>query len=1254
MHVNPHDKEFFVQDTAKTEQQLADQLQECRKRITQLEQERIELNQAQEALQQKEKDLSERKTRYQALFNTMVHGVVYQDTDGRIVDANPAAERLLGLTLAQMQGLKSMDAHWNTIRDDGSTFPGEEHPSRIALRTGCEVRDVVMGIYHPERECYRWINIQAVPQFLPGQTTPYQVYSTFEDITESERLENALQESNESLRALIASSPLAIIALDPEGIVTQWNPAAERIFGWQESEAIGRFLPIVPEENRTEHRILREQVLRGEGFENAEIRRLRKDGSSLDISVSTAPLRNRQGEVIGIMSVSLDITERKRADKQLQEYRVNLENRVRERTADLSAANALLMQEIAEREQAETALRNNEEKYQRLFENDLFAIGIFDQDTLQFLDVNDTVINLYGYTREELLAGMVATDLSADHTATVNSIQQARTTGTVHVELRNHQKKDGTVFPVETVGGSYVYKGRRVIFAIVKDISERLKLEEQLRLSEEKYRSLVESISDCIWEIDSAGRFTYLSPMFEEIFGYDPTAFLGQSPERLLPDDVAPQIIENVRGTFSERQPFTLASLPNRHKDGRKLVVDVRGFSFFSSDGEYKGRRGITRDVTAQSQAEDAVRLHLAVMETVEEGIFLVGLDDHIIKWTNSKFEQLFGYAPGEMIGMHVDRVNAPTDKSPTETRVSVVDLLLESGEWQGEIKNIRKDGTGFWCYAHVSLFDHPEFGSVMVSAHTDISDRVRIREALRKSEERVSLALEGAELGLWDWDIETGAVVFNERWAGMLGYTVAEIEPHVRSWEKLVHPEDMLSVKETLSAHLEGRTPYYESEHRLLAKSGDWIWILDKGKVTDRDEQGRPRRVAGTHLDLSERKRAEKERQYIEKAVSLGRMAGAIAHNFNNMLGAVMGNLELALDDIPEDSEQRRFIAKAMEASERAATISKLMLAYVGQSVGAVEPINVSKVVREACALFISSIPANVHLKTELAFSCPAIKGNSAQFVQIVNNLITNAVEAIGEKEGEITLNATTMTKSEIMETRILPLGWQPTAAVYVRLSITDTGCGVTADNQDKIFDPFFTTKFSGRGLGLSVVPGLLQGFGGAISVESQPERGATFKLFFPVFEQGAPVSQGTEIMVEGAAAGKRGLLVLVVDDEPVVRNMAEAMLTRKMGYQVITADNGFEAIEIFKKRQEEIGLVLLDLSMPGMNGWEVLAALRTVRSDIPVILTSGYDESQVMTGAYKERPQMFLQKPYQRNTLQEAIKAALRGQLGITNKID
>jgi signal transduction histidine kinase len=358
------------------------------------------------------------------------------------------------------------------------------------------------------------------------------------------------------------------------------------------------------------------------------------------------------------------------------------------------------------------------------------------------------------------------------------------------------------------------------------------------------------------------------------------------------------------------------------------------------------------------------------------------------------------------------------------------------------------------------------------------------------------------------------------------------------------------------------------------------------------------------------ERRRSEQRLQQAQKAESLGRMAGAIAHHFNNMLGIVMGNMELALYQLPEGLSPRQYLAEAMGASRRAAEISRLMLAYLGQTSGKMQPLDLVEAVREAVTLLIVTVPKGVRLRTELPPEALVIMADASHVKQILTNLVTNAWEAIGEREGEITVGVYPVPAAAIEKARFFPMDWKPKAQNYACLSVSDTGSGLDEATIEKIFDPFFSTKFTGRGLGLAVVLGLVRAHEGAITVESEIDCGTGFRVFFPLPEHEIQVSRSLVEPISGAPVS--GSLILVVDDEPMLRKMAQTMLNR-MGYEAITAGDGIEAVEIFRGRKGEFRLVLLDLSMPRMAGWETIEVLRALRRDIPVILASGYDEAQV-----------------------------------------
>ncbi len=469
---------------------------------------------------------------------------------------------------------------------------------------------------------------------------------------------------------------------------------------------------------------------------------------------------------------------------------------------------------------------------------------------------------------------------------------------------------------------------------------------------------------------------------------------------------------------------------------------------------------------------------------------------------------------------------------------------------------------------------------------------------------------------------------------------------------DKIFHLSLAQPDRETFKEHLQAVFKTRERqtcEVRLAAKSGGQFYArLESIFIEGADGAGRCRTSV---IDVTLTKRAEEDRRQLEqrlqqaqKAESLGRMAGAIAHHFNNILGAVMGNLELALDDLPRESDTRARFIEAMKASHRAAEISRLMLAYLGQTSEEKGALDLAEATKEAIPILSEFLPKHVHLETILPSRGSIILADAAHIKQILSNLVSNAVEAVGDQESDITIAILVVSASEIQGLRFFPSDWEPKATNYACLSVSDAGCGLDAETQERIFDPFFSTKSTGRGLGLPVVLGLVRAHEGAVTVETQVGRGATFRVFFPLTEQEALPVRKAEKFVSGALEGEG--LVLLAEDEPIVRNITQAMLER-LGYEVITAADGAVAVEIFRVRQDEFRLAILDLTMPRMNGWETLSMLRSLRPDIPVVLVSGYDEARVMQGDHAERPQAFVHKPY----LLADLKAALRVALGVPN---
>ncbi len=455
--------------------------------------------------------------------------------------------------------------------------------------------------------------------------------------------------------------------------------------------------------------------------------------------------------------------------------------------------------------------------------------------------------------------------------------------------------------------------------------------------------------------------------------------------------------------------------------------------------------------------------------------------------------------------------------------------------------------------------------------------------------------------------------------------------------------------------------------ELRMVKRDGTVFWAHLKASAAQSSSTSSGYAAAGTpvcHIlmnDITALKQAEAERKNLEsqirqlqKAESLGCMAGAIAHHFNNQLQAVMGNLELAMISLPrgaEGAEANEFLGKSMESARKAGEVSTQLLTFLGQSHAKREPLDLSELCRRSLRMLWAVIPKDVTLVSDLPSPGPTIRANADEIQQVLTNLVTNAWEASDHNRrlGTICLSVRTVAGADLTAVNRYPIDWQSHDSAYACLQVEDTGCGIADSDLPKLFDPFFSTKIVGRGLGLSVVLGILRTHGGAVTVESEPDRGSVFRVFLPITTevvplQSLPAAQSLKVAGGGLSAcpAAQTSTVLVVEDESTVLEMVTNAL-KHFGFAVLPAEDGVEAVEVFKLHQAEIGCVLCDLTMPRMNGWETLTALRKLAPGIPLILASGYRETQVMEGDHPELPSAFLNKPYELNALINAIRRIL-----------
>ncbi|RII26450.1 MAG: hypothetical protein CXR30_16345 [Geobacter sp.] len=536
------------------------------------------------------------------------------------------------------------------------------------------------------------------------------------------------------------------------------------------------------------------------------------------------------------------------------------------------------------------------------------------------------------------------------------------------------------------------------------------------------------------------------------------------------------------------------------------------------------------------------------------------------------------------------------------------------------------------------NIFDElqPFFVYAGLMLDNEISSYAQLAEANRRLQESETLyrtLFEQSPDGVILFDIdELKPVQFNQAAHTLLGYSRAEYA--ALTVHEIHCSENTMAVDKILETLHQTGEISFEAEHR--GKDGGLRSVhvsLKKFELV-----GRPM-VLAIHRDMTERKQAAEERLklerqllHVQKLESLGVLAGGIAHDFNNILTAIIGNADLALMRLSNESPVVENLRRIEQAAVNASDLARQMLAYSGKGKFIVENMDLSRLLENMLHMLEVSISKKAILRLDLMPSLPPIEGDATQIRQIVMNLVINASEAIGDRSGVIAITTGCLDcdrsylKDVLYEENL-------SDGLYVYLEIADTGCGMDRETVDKIFDPFFTTKFTGRGLGMAAVLGIVRGHRGAIKIYSEPGRGTTFKILLPASGKPGEIFNDAVPWHDWQGSGT----VLFVDDEETVRGIGGEML-RELGFNVVTADNGLEAIRIFKETPD-IAFVILDLTMPHLDGEQCFRELRQIRPDVKVIISSGYNEHEVTQKFVGKGLAGFIQKPYKLSVLKEAI---------------
>jgi PAS domain S-box-containing protein len=515
--------------------------------------------------------------------------------------------------------------------------------------------------------------------------------------------------------------------------------------------------------------------------------------------------------------------------------------------------------------------------------------------------------------------------------------------------------------------------------------------------------------------------------------------------------------------------------------------------------------------------------------------------------------------------------------------------------------------------------------------------------KALRESEERYALAMEGANEGHWDWDIASDRLFLSPKMAMWTGQSTDSLITTRTEWraQVVIHPDDILRFETAGTDHFKALTPRYECEFRVLQSNGSWRWLLSRGRCL-RDASDAPYRFVGSTVDITADKQAQSERERLEsqlrqshKMEAIGTLAGGIAHDFNNILGAILGYGEMAHQHSAEGSALRRYLDNVLHAAGRAKLLVDRILDFSRSGLGERAPVHVQSITEETLELLAASLPAGIQLEQRLLAGNAAVIGDATQLHQVVMNLCTNALHAMDH--GGILRVA--LECIDLEEWRALSRGSLAPGS-YVRLSVSDQGSGIAPEVLERIFDPFFTTKGvgEGTGLGLSVVHGIVTDLGGAISIDTRVGQGTSFEIWLPVAGEAADSSR---IEPRELPRG-RGAVIMIVDDESALVALTEEMLA-ELGYEPVGFNSSTAALQAFRAEPERFEAVLTDEAMPDLVGTEFAREIRRAAPSIPIILMSGYGGSQLLQRATAIGINEVLRKPLQRRDIAESLARTL-----------
>jgi two-component system cell cycle sensor histidine kinase/response regulator CckA len=768
-------------------------------------------------------------------------------------------------------------------------------------------------------------------------------------------------------------------------------------------------------------------------------------------------------------------------------------------------------------------------------------------------------------------------------------------------------------------------------------------------------KTIIDAMPDPIFCKDRHGRYILTNRAHAAMFGYEPGQIIGKNTFEI------PGVCENAiayslddENVIRTGEPVINREEPYERPDGTKGWFLTSKFPLTDAQGNIIGLIGIAHDVSLRREAERKLmeerKMLRTLIDAIPDFIFLKDREGRHIH-INAAERRIFGVGE-EYVGKTAHEWPIPREHADSYAKDDR--YVFETGNpiFNREEPFLRADGTSGWLLTS-KLPLRNETGEIvgLVGIARDVTDLRREREELESARKRLVDHVENSPLAIIEWLPDCCV----QRWGGraqdIFGWSPSEVEgKHFSDWP-FVHPDDAAAVGAVVERLVSGELQRAVNQNRNLTKSGETIYCVWHSSVL-RDAEGRIVSILSIVQNITDQiraeeqaRRADQERMAIERKLqetqkleSLGLLAGGIAHDFNNLLTSVIGNASLAALEVDSQSSTSVCLEQIQLAATRAAELCQQMLAYSGRGRFVVRQVDLNQLITETTSLIHASISKTSSLGLNLAPMLPPVLADEAQMRQIIMNLVINASEALSERSGAIRVSTGVMfvNKGWLYRAHLAP---DLPEGDYVFLEVADTGCGMNPEVRNRIFDPFFTTKFTGRGLGLAAVLGIVRGHGGALRVESALDQGTTIRVVFP--KGAGDFAPPPEIGTPGPRWRGSGR-VLIVDDEETVRQVTTRMLS-SLGFEVQLAVDGFDGVQQFESFRDSLRLVLLDLTMPRMNGEAAFREFQRIKSDVPIILMSGFNEQEVVGHFGASGLAGFLQKPFTLSIVEGKLREVL-----------